>query len=83
MESKNELKETDVKSRTCYYFDDIMRNLDVYSGDILLDEKYIKHTKIFQFIAFHTKLLKVQYHCVLDQIKQVDLLKFMMELYIQ
>ena len=35
MESKNELKETDVKSRTCYYFDDIMRNLDVYSGDIL------------------------------------------------
>ena len=25
MESKDELKENDIKNRTCYYFDDIMR----------------------------------------------------------
>ena len=25
MESKNEFKEIDIKNRTCYYFDDIIR----------------------------------------------------------
>ena len=30
MESKDELKETDIKNRTCYYFDDIMRVIDRY-----------------------------------------------------
>ena len=39
MESKNELKEIDIKNRMCCYFDDIMRDIDVYSGYILLDEK--------------------------------------------
>ena len=29
MESKNELKETDIKNRTCYYFDNIMRAWDI------------------------------------------------------
>ena len=42
MESKNELKETDIENRTCYYFDDIMKVIDIYSGDILLDEKSYK-----------------------------------------
>ena len=28
MESKDELKEIDIKSRPCYYFDDIMRDKD-------------------------------------------------------
>ena len=46
MESKDKLKETDIKNRTCYYFDNIMRawdrdiNID-FSG-ILLDEKLYK-----------------------------------------
>ena len=38
MERKDELKEIDIKNRTCYYFDDIIRDLDIYF-DILLDEK--------------------------------------------
>ena len=29
MESKDELKETDIKNRTCYYFYDVMRVIDV------------------------------------------------------
>ena len=39
MESKDELKEIDIKNRTCYYFDNIIRarNRDIYSTDILLD----------------------------------------------
>ena len=41
MESKDELKEIDIKNRKCYYFDDIIgaRNRDIYSANILLDEK--------------------------------------------
>ena len=46
MESKDKLKETDIKNRTCYYFDNIMRAWDMdinidFSG-ILLDEKLYK-----------------------------------------
>ena len=47
MESKGELKETDNKNRTCYYFDDIIRarNRDSYSTDILLDETLYKENQ--------------------------------------
>ena len=39
MERKDELKEIDIKNRTCYHFDDIITNRDIYSVDILLHEK--------------------------------------------
>ena len=39
MERKDELKQTDIENRTCYYFDDIIKNKDIYSVDIVLDEK--------------------------------------------
>ena len=44
MESKDELKEIDIKNRTCYYFDDIIRfwDRDIDLSDILLDEKLYK-----------------------------------------
>ena len=44
MKSKDELKEIDIKNRTCYYFDDIIRFWDRVIGfsDILLDEKLCK-----------------------------------------
>ena len=44
MESKDELKEIDIENCTCYYSDDIIRarNRDIYSTDILLDEKLCK-----------------------------------------
>ena len=35
---RDELKEIDIKNCTCYFFDDIMRVLDI-DFDILLDEK--------------------------------------------
>ena len=44
MKSKDELKEIDIKNRTCYYFEDIMgvwdRGTDF--SDFLLDEKLYK-----------------------------------------
>ena len=39
MKSKDELKEIDIKNCTCYYFDDIMRVIDIDFSDILLIEK--------------------------------------------
>ena len=39
MENKNELIKTDIKNRTCYYFDDIVIDIDF---DTLLDKKSYK-----------------------------------------
>ena len=46
MENKNELKELDIKSRTCYYLDDITRAIDIYCCDILLYKKSYKKYRI-------------------------------------
>ena len=43
MESKDELKELGIKNCTCYYFDDIIRNLDIDFDNILLDKKSYKN----------------------------------------
>ena len=48
MKSKDKLKEIDIKNYTCYYFEDIMRVIDIDFNNILLDEKsYQKILKIF------------------------------------
>ena len=41
MESKDKLKEIDIKNCMCYYFDDMIRSWDwdIEFNDILLDEK--------------------------------------------
>ena len=48
MESKDKLKEINIKNRTCYYFDDILRVIENDFNNILLHEKsYKKFLKIF------------------------------------
>ena len=47
MESKDELKEIDIKNLTCYYFDDIMKARDIESENNLLDEKIHKNILIY------------------------------------
>ena len=42
MESKNKLKEIDIKNCTCHYFDDITKDLDIDFNNILLEEKLDK-----------------------------------------
>ena len=39
MGSKDELKEINIKNRTCCYFDDITRVIDTDFSDILLTEE--------------------------------------------
>ena len=41
MESKNELKKIDIKNCTCYYFDDIMRVVEIDFDKILFKKKTI------------------------------------------
>ena len=43
MESNDELKEIDIKNRTCYYFDDIIKIEDFNLDTILTDEKSYKN----------------------------------------
>ena len=47
MKIKNELKEIDIKNRTFYYFDDIFTERDIYSADILLDEKIYENISVY------------------------------------
>ena len=42
MESNDELRENDIKGRTCYYFDDIIKIEDFHFDDILWDQKSYK-----------------------------------------
>ena len=53
MKSKNELKEFDIKNRTCYYFDDIITDRDIYSVDILLDTKIYENISVYD-ISYKT-----------------------------
>ena len=74
MESKDKLKEIDIKNRTCYLFDDIIKDVDIYFSDILLDKKLYENILVYDI---HTKLQRVQIYCLLGSIKWVDLLGFM------
>ena len=42
MDSNNQLKEIDIKNRTCYYFDDIIKIEDFNIDNISIDEKSYK-----------------------------------------
>ena len=74
MESKDELKGTDVENRTCYYFDDIMRAWDIdvdtdISGILLNDKLYKEKNENILIMTFNTKLQRVQNHYILGTIK--------------
>ena len=47
MESKDELKETDIKNRACYYYDDIIRDFDINFDNILLDKKIYENISVY------------------------------------
>ena len=47
MESKNELKEIDIKTRVCYYFYDINKHININFSNILLGKKLYKNTLVY------------------------------------
>ena len=48
MESNDELKVTNIKNWTCYYFDDIIKIEEFDFDNILLDEKLHKNILIYE-----------------------------------
>ena len=67
MKSKNELKETDIKSRARYYLDDIINGTNINFSNILLNKKLYENISVHNI--FFIKLQQVQNHCVLASIK--------------
>ena len=51
----NELKKVCIESRTCCYFDDIIKLEDFYIDNILIDEKLYENIFIMK-ITFHITL---------------------------
>ena len=76
MESKNELKQTDSKNLTSHYFDDIMRDKDIYSGDILLRDsiKYLISEKggITDIINHNSARIRIDSYNSLPAQKNID-----------
>ena len=63
----------------CYYFDDIIKAIDIYSGDILLDEisyKTFKNISIYS-ILYKNFMGSIPFRIRFDKI---DLLNIMLEL---
>ena len=50
MESKNELKEIDIKNRACQYFEDIINGTDINFSDILLDKKLYENISVYDIL---------------------------------
>ena len=53
MKSKNELKEIDIKTRVCYYFDDIINGTKINFSNILLDKKLYEDISVYN-ISYKT-----------------------------
>ena len=82
MENKDELKEIDMKNRTCCYFDDIMKAIDIYSGNILLGNQIYRNTlEIIYDISYKTfmgsKPLRVWFDKIDRFIKIHDGIRFL------
>ena len=83
MESKDELKKIDIKNCKYYYFDDLMRVIEIDFSDILLDEKpYEKYKNIFiYYISSKTfmgvKPLRIWFKKVDWFIKMYDVITYL------
>ena len=47
IESKNELKESNVKNRVCFCFDDVIDGTDINFSNILLNKKVYENTSVY------------------------------------
>ena len=64
MESKDRLKEIDIKNDVCYYFDDIFNDIDINFSDILLEKKLYKNISVYDIsykISTGPKPLRIRF----------------------
>ena len=69
MESKDELKEMDIKKCTCYCFDDIMRVVDIDFDNILFEAKTYGNILIYD-ISYKTFMSSKPLHIRFDEIDE-------------
>ena len=50
MDSNDELKKINIKNRTCYYFDDIIKTQDGNLRNILVDEKFYENILVYNIL---------------------------------
>ena len=62
MESKDELKKIDIENRYCYYFDDIMRVINVDLDNILLDKKSYENISLDKKLDENTLIYDSSYN---------------------
>ena len=62
MESDNKLNKIDIKYRTCYYFDDIIKIEDFHLDKILIDEKSYKKNLVYSIS--HKNLIAAKPLCI-------------------
>ena len=81
MERKYELKETDIKNCTCYYFSYVIRVGDFDFDNILLDENLYENSyeNILIYDISYKTFMGAKPLCIRFN-KFKDLLKFMLEL---
>ena len=78
MESKDGLKEIDIKNRMCFYFDDTMRVGDIYFNDTLFDEKAYESILIYDISFFMgAKPLRFRFEKIDGFIKICDGIRYL------
>ena len=65
MKNNDKLKEINIKDRTCYYFDDIIKFEDFDIDSILIDEKSYQNDSVFN-ISYKTLIgarpVRIRFH---------------------
>ena len=79
MKSHDKLKKIDIKNCTCYYFNDTIKIEDFDLDNICIDKKSYKKILVYDILYKSLIDYKIISLYVLDLIKQIDLLKFMMD----
>ena len=75
MESNNKLKEIDIKNRTRYYFDNIIKFEDFGLNNILIDEKSYKNILVYNIsytILINASLLRIRFNKIDGFIRVYD-----------
>ena len=80
MDSNNELKENDIKIRTCYYFDDIIEIEDFDLDNILIDEKSYEFFLVYNILfksVFDSKPSRVRFDKIDELMRVCDRNKYL------
>ena len=80
MESKEELKKINIKNRTCYYFDDIMKVEDINVNNTLLDEESYQNILVYNILYktfMDAKPLRIRFNNVNGLIKIFNRIRYL------